>query len=184
MRTFRTSAVVARVLRPRGRARPVAGCGAVAGDRGSGRAAARRATAVYAWYARNAALTACVLRDAEHHALDAGDHRAALRPADGSLARGARRRAERRQRALLELALELLHLAEPDARGRTEAGCRRGRDGSGHRVRALSSDAISCFGPGKLARSVGSSGQAVASPLRAPAATWLANAQRRLRITA
>jgi hypothetical protein len=28
-----------------------------------------RLSAIYAWYERNAALTACVLRDAEHHAI-------------------------------------------------------------------------------------------------------------------
>ena len=40
--------------------------------------------AIYDWYERNAALIACVLRDAEHHRADQGDRRDAVRAVDGA----------------------------------------------------------------------------------------------------
>ncbi len=62
-------------------------------------------TAIYKWYARNASLLACVLRDAEHHALTReiaemrwGPYMAAYRDVLGQ-------KLNARQRALLHLAL-------------------------------------------------------------------------------
>lgn len=61
--------------------------------------------AIYGWYARNAQLAACVLRDAEHHALTReitefrfGPHMTAYRDVLGA-------KLNARQRGLLELAL-------------------------------------------------------------------------------
>ena len=61
--------------------------------------------AIYGWYERNAALNACVLRDAEHHALTREISRKMGGAIDGPISRGARSGDGHRTRALLQLAL-------------------------------------------------------------------------------
>ena len=63
-------------------------------------------TALYDWYARNEDLTACVLRDAEHHALtrEITDHR--LKPAFAAYRKVLGSGLNARQRALLAVALD------------------------------------------------------------------------------
>ena len=94
---------------------------------------------VYDWYAGNAALLSCVLRDAEHHALTRRGQRAAVRSFPESLARGARRRTFRRTAPSPRPGAELLHLAHALPGGRPHAARRRQGHGARHRMRGETS---------------------------------------------
>jgi AcrR family transcriptional regulator len=61
--------------------------------------------AIYAWYERNAELTACVLRDAEHHALIREIQAMRVGPTMAAYHEVLGAKLKTRQRAMLELAL-------------------------------------------------------------------------------
>jgi hypothetical protein len=62
-------------------------------------------TAIYAWYERNASLLACVLRDAEHHALTREVHEQRSGPAVAAWHDVLGAELSAAQRAMLHLAL-------------------------------------------------------------------------------
>ena len=80
-------------------------------------------SAIYDWYERNAALMACVLRDAEYHPLTREIAELRFGPHRG-LSRGARREAEREAARGAAAGAELLHLADAGARGPEARRCR------------------------------------------------------------
>ena len=79
-------------------------------------------TAVYAWYARNAALAACVLRDAEHHALTQEIVALRFGPPMAAWRAVLRPGLNVRQRALLELALSFFTWRSLTQEGRLMQG--------------------------------------------------------------
>ena len=91
--------------------------------------------AIYAWYERNAALLASVLRDAEHHALTREIAELRFGPSIAAYHEVLGSRLGAKQRAMLHLALGLLHLAHAGSRSRPQAGHGRQGDGPSHRVR-------------------------------------------------
>ncbi len=92
--------------------------------------------AVYDWYQRNAELAACVLRDAEHHALVKEISALRYGPYYRGVSRRARRQARREAARDAASGNQLLHVADAGARERPEAGRRRCNDGRCHRGRA------------------------------------------------
>jgi hypothetical protein len=134
MRTFRTNAVCClpvRVSQTRRDPAPDAAPWRAIADRGERLRVGLRA--VYDWYARNESLTACVLRDAQHHALTREINELWAGRGLRGLARGAGREAERKAARAGRARAQLLHLADAGARERTETGRSRRRDGSGDR---------------------------------------------------
>ena len=140
-------------LRARSAARP----GALGRDRRPARAAAhRRSARSTAGTSATPSSLACVLRDAEHHAVVREVSRMRYGPRlaawDAALADAECGPAEA---AMLALALSYLHLAHARARPRPRLGRRRGRHGVGRRrggERAKRAAPLSAGSPAKAAR--------------------------------